>query len=94
MAGGWTSFDKDEEEKNAAVSAAREALKNRFKAPSGNKSAQKNPNLVHANSTNDSSTSGGKEMRNWVGVKDKITNKDLDKIDVSTHKGGEIDLDH
>lgn len=94
MAGGRNSDDRVEEEKTAAVSAAREALKNRFKAPSGNKSGNKNSNLLHSNTTLDSQTSGGKEMRNWVGVSDKITKKDLDKIDVSTHKGGEIDLDH
>jgi hypothetical protein len=32
-------------------------------------------------------------MRTWVGVSNKITKKDLEKIDVSTVKGGEIDLD-
>ena len=32
-------------------------------------------------------------MRTWVGISNKITKKDMDKIDVSTTKGGEIDLD-
>lgn len=32
-------------------------------------------------------------MRTWVSVSNKITKKDMEKIDVSTVKGGEIDLD-
>lgn len=32
-------------------------------------------------------------MRTWVGVSNKITKKDMEKFDVSTYKGGEIDLD-
>ncbi len=32
-------------------------------------------------------------MRTWVGISNKITKKDMEKIDVSTVKGGEIDLD-
>ena len=32
-------------------------------------------------------------MRNWVGVREKISKQDMDKIDVSKEKGGEIDID-
>jgi hypothetical protein len=32
-------------------------------------------------------------MRTWVSVSNKITKKDMDKIDVSKDKGGEIDID-
>jgi len=35
----------------------------------------------------------GKEMRTWVNVSNKITKKDMEKIDVSKEKGGEINLD-
>lgn len=33
-------------------------------------------------------------MRSWVSVSDKITKKDMEKIDVSKDKSGEIDIDH
>lgn len=33
-------------------------------------------------------------MRNWVSVSNKVTKKDMEKIDVSKEKGGEIDIDH
>lgn len=32
-------------------------------------------------------------MRTWVSVSNKITQKDMDKIDVSKDKSGEIDID-
>jgi hypothetical protein len=32
-------------------------------------------------------------MRNWVSVNEKISKKDMDKIDVSKEKGGTIDID-
>jgi hypothetical protein len=33
-----------------------------------------------------------KESRNWFGVSDKISAKDMEKIDVSVNKGGDIDI--
>lgn len=35
----------------------------------------------------------GKVMRNWVGVNEKISKKDMDKIDVSKEKDQTIDID-
>ncbi len=32
-------------------------------------------------------------MRNWVSVSDKVSKKDMEKIDVSLVKGGDIDID-
>jgi hypothetical protein len=37
--------------------------------------------------------SSGKDMRNWVKISEKVSAKDMDKIDQSLHKGGEIDID-
>lgn len=39
------------------------------------------------------STPSGKEMRNWMGVSEKISAKDMEKIDQSLHKGDEFDID-
>jgi signal recognition particle receptor subunit alpha len=32
-------------------------------------------------------------MRSWVSVSDKVSKKDMEKIDVSKEKGGDIDID-
>lgn len=32
-------------------------------------------------------------MRAWVGINEKVSKKDMEKIDVSREKGGELDLD-
>ena len=67
---------------------AREALKNRFtKKPTSLKKE------LSVQDTTSASPSDGKEMRTWVSVSDKISKKDMDKIDVSKVKGGEIDID-
>ena len=34
-----------------------------------------------------------KEMRNWCGVSDKVSAKDMEKIDQSKFKNEEIDID-
>jgi len=34
-----------------------------------------------------------KEMRNWMGVSDKVSAKDMEKIDQSKFKNEEIDID-
>lgn len=39
------------------------------------------------------STNEGKEKRLWVTVSDKVSKKDMEKIDVSKDKSGEIDID-
>jgi len=82
--------DEDDEAENAKVRDAREALKNRFtKKPTsgkGNASAATNNETPLDNSS-------GKEMRTWVQVSNKISKKDMEKIDVSKDKSGEIDID-
>jgi len=35
----------------------------------------------------------GKVMRNWMNVNEKISKKDMDKIDLSKDKDGTIDID-
>lgn len=71
--------------------AARERLKNKGKPTS---SSGKH-NVADSNKSDKTPASAeGKELRTWVSVSDKISKKDMDKIDVSTVKGGEIDIDH
>ena len=69
------------------MQAARERLKNKGKPTSGKPATQDKPAAAE-------STSAGKELRTWVSVSDKISKKDMEKIDVSKDKGGEMDIDH
>lgn len=32
-------------------------------------------------------------MRNWMGVSERVSKQDLEKIDQSIHKGSEIDIE-
>lgn len=32
-------------------------------------------------------------MRNWMGVSEKVSARQMEQIDVSLHKGGDIDID-
>jgi hypothetical protein len=66
---------------------AREALKSKFARKSTIKPSSK-PLIEQP-----TPVSEGKEMRSWVNVKDKISKKDMDKIDVSKEKGDFIDID-
>jgi hypothetical protein len=83
--------DEDNEEENAKVRDAREALKNRFsKKPTSGKGTSTS---TKNDTPSDTTTGNGKEMRTWVSVSDKISKKDMEKIDVSKDKTGEIDID-
>lgn len=90
----WTNGNSqlidDDDEEESKVKDAREALKNRFsrKPTSGKKDTNTNQQIDTTGGSPE-----GKEMRTWVGISNKITKKDMEKIDVSTTKGGEIDLD-
>jgi hypothetical protein len=63
----------------------KEILKNKFKKSPTSKPKSEDPAKAQAE---------GKVMRNWMGVSDKISKKDMEKIDVSLIKGGEIDIEH
>lgn len=79
--------DGEDDAKMKDVLAARERLKNKGKptSSSGKSLAAAEPAKP---------PSEGKELRTWVSVSDKISKKDMEKIDVSKDKGGEMDLDH
>jgi signal recognition particle receptor subunit alpha len=65
------------------VKEARNALKDKFRhsqTARGSSGAE-----VHGINT-PSNAKEGKEMRNWVGVSDKISKRDMEKIDVSKEK--------
>ena len=68
---------------------AREALKSKFmhSATTGKKTPKKDTIDPIAQATEE------KVMRSWVGVKEKISKKDMELVDVSQDKGGQIDID-
>jgi signal recognition particle receptor subunit alpha len=68
------------------VLAARERLKNKGKPTSSSGKA--------ADASKAPPSQEGKELRTWVSVSDKISKKDMEKIDVSKDKTGAIDLDY
>lgn len=70
------------------VLAARERLKNK-----GKPSSQSTKAPAQGGADAAKPASEGKELRTWVSVSNKITKKDMEKIDVSKDKGGEIDID-
>jgi hypothetical protein len=69
------------------VKDAREALKHKFDRSRTQRGSKKDVTNLEGTAPE------GKELRNWVGVSDKISKKDMEKIDVSLNKGGDIDLD-
>ena len=58
-----------------AVKEAREALKNRFKKSNTQKPSSTN---IQQEPTKTPTATGGKEMRNWMGVSDKVSAKQME----------------
>ncbi len=69
---------KDEDETDKSVIEARAALKNKFKRSHTDKKSQ----IQEPKSTQPTE---GKELRNWVSINDKVSKKDMEKIDQSLH---------
>ena len=62
-------------------------MKNKFnKSPSSGKKPSTNAAVAAP------ASSEGKEMRSWVSVSDKVTKKDMEKVDVSRDKSDGLNL--
>lgn len=65
-------------------------MKNKFNRKNSKKDIKEtletSPTIINTETT-------AKEMRSWGGYSDKVTNKQMENIDLSTNKGGEIDID-
>lgn len=83
------SMTSEEDEADLAkVKEAREALKAKLNKSKTTRASQQLSNTI-ATEINPPT----KEMRNWVSVSNKISKKDMEKIDVSKDKSGTIDID-
>lgn len=77
--------NEDDSNKNKSVQDARKAMKDRFKTKSKSSAVVETPVEEPV-----METKGG---RTWFDINMKVSKKDMDKIDLSRDKGGEIDIE-
>ena len=78
--------ENDDDPDNATVMKARDKLKNKLKSSQTPKSTKDTSPIENAKEE--------KTDRTWFKISDKISKKDMDKIDVSKDKEGGINIEH